>query len=92
MRIYMLLRDSDMKELESSIYEGHSDKRNNSSTVLDIIERRLPYIMHPYIKTITRADWISRYSIAQRIIESFTDNRNVFLLGDSCHTHSPKAG
>jgi len=40
---------------------------------------------------ITEVDWISRYSVAQRIVESFTDKRNVFLLGDACHTHSPKA-
>jgi phenol 2-monooxygenase (NADPH) len=42
--------------------------------------------------TISSVDWISRYTIAQRLSASFTDGRNVFLLGDACHTHSPEAG
>lgn len=32
------------------------------------------------------------YHIGQRLTESFTPNNRVFLAGDACHTHSPKAG
>lgn len=41
--------------------------------------------------TITHIEWISWYTVAQHI-ESFTDGRNVFLLGDACHTYSLRAG
>ncbi|EON62548.1 hypothetical protein W97_01772 [Coniosporium apollinis CBS 100218] len=70
-----------MEELGSSIYKGHSDKRNNSSTVLDLIERRLPSIMHPYTITITRTDWISGYSIAIQDAFNLTWKLSLVLKG-----------
>ncbi|RMZ80662.1 hypothetical protein DV738_g2679, partial [Chaetothyriales sp. CBS 135597] len=39
--------------------------------------------------------WWSTYSIGQRLAEHFTTASSpprVFLTGDACHTHSPKAG
>lgn len=32
------------------------------------------------------------YHIGQRLTESFSPDNRVFLAGDACHTHSPKAG
>jgi phenol 2-monooxygenase (NADPH) len=93
-RIYMLLSKEDVEELEPSMLEApsHSTKpRTNNTTALGILERCIPDTLHPYTMTITSVDWISRYTITKRAIESFTDGRNVHLLGDACHTHSPKA-
>lgn len=36
--------------------------------------------------------WWSAYSIGQRLAEQFHKDMRVFLTGDACHTHSPKAG
>lgn len=36
--------------------------------------------------------WWSAYSIGQRLADHFSKNNRVFLTGDACHTHSPKAG
>lgn len=36
--------------------------------------------------------WWSAYSIGQRLAEAFEKSGRVFLTGDACHTHSPKAG
>ncbi|KPI42387.1 3-hydroxybenzoate 4-monooxygenase [Cyphellophora attinorum] len=36
--------------------------------------------------------WWSAYSIGQRLAEAFSMGNRVFLTGDACHTHSPKAG
>jgi phenol 2-monooxygenase len=36
--------------------------------------------------------WWSAYSIGQRVAEHFHKDFRVFLTGDACHTHSPKAG
>lgn len=58
-------------------------------------------ILHPYTLDVREVVWWSVYEIGQRVCESFanrpttvTDNRwpNVFIVGDACHTHSPKAG
>jgi len=36
--------------------------------------------------------WWSAYAIGQRVAERFDAAARVFLSGDACHTHSPKAG
>lgn len=36
--------------------------------------------------------WWSAYAIGQRLAERFEKDERVFLTGDACHTHSPKAG
>jgi len=56
-------------------------------------------ILHPYMLDVKEVAWWSVYEIAQRISDSFSDVPNgsaqsprVFIAGDACHTHSPKAG
>jgi phenol 2-monooxygenase len=36
--------------------------------------------------------WWSAYSIGQRLADHFHKDNRIFLTGDACHTHSPKAG
>jgi phenol 2-monooxygenase len=54
-------------------------------------------IMQPYTVDVKEVAWWSVYEIGQRITTAFDDSENgnlprVFLAGDACHTHSPKAG
>ena len=49
-------------------------------------------IMKPYHITWDRVEWYSVYPIAQGIAEHYTLDERVFMGGDACHTHSPKAG
>ncbi|KAF2468923.1 phenol 2-monooxygenase-like protein [Lindgomyces ingoldianus] len=49
-------------------------------------------IFHPYTMDIAETFWWSAYSIGQRLADNFHKNYRVFLTGDACHTHSPKAG
>jgi 3-hydroxybenzoate 4-monooxygenase len=58
-------------------------------------------ILHPYTLDVKEVPWWSVYEIGQRICDSYddvpADNRGaqlprVFIAGDACHTHSPKAG
>ncbi len=54
-------------------------------------------IFSPYTINVADVVWWSVYEIGQRLTQRF-DNRsedilpNVFIAGDACHTHSPKAG
>ncbi len=58
-------------------------------------------ILHPYTLDVKEVAWWSVYEIGQRICAKF-DNLpddvtsgpapSVFIAGDACHTHSPKAG
>ncbi|WP_417527624.1 FAD-binding monooxygenase [Marinomonas shanghaiensis] len=54
-------------------------------------------ILHPYTIEVKEIAWWSVYEIGQRLTTAFDDAEkgrlpHVFLAGDACHTHSPKAG
>lgn len=54
-------------------------------------------IMAPYRLDVKEVTWWSVYEIGQRLTQCFDDraegyNPRVFIAGDACHTHSPKAG
>jgi phenol 2-monooxygenase (NADPH) len=69
-------------------------------TVDEVIEaaRR---VLHPYRLDVKEVAWWSVYEIGQRLCDTFDDVSEadvgsrlprVFIAGDACHTHSPKAG
>lgn len=49
-------------------------------------------ILQPYFIKWERVEWFSVYPIGQGIADRYTLDHRVFLGGDACHTHSPKAG
>ena len=57
-------------------------------------------IFHPYTLDVKEVPWWSVYEIGQRLCDKFDDVPEadperlprVFIAGDACHTHSPKAG
>ncbi len=58
-------------------------------------------ILHPYTLEVKEVPWWSVYEIGQRLCDKFDDVPEseiatrlprVFIAGDACHTHSPKAG
>jgi len=58
-------------------------------------------ILHPYTLDVKEIAWWSVYEIGQRLCDKFDDVPDgevetrfphVFIAGDACHTHSPKAG
>ncbi|KAK1826995.1 putative monooxygenase [Podospora conica] len=60
-------------------------------TLADLHERaRLAF--RPYDMDFAETAWWSAYAIGQRHADFFHKDHRVFLTGDACHTHSPKAG
>lgn len=49
-------------------------------------------ILSQYRLEIKNTFWWSAYSIGQRLADYFSKDNRIFLMGDACHTHSPKAG
>jgi phenol 2-monooxygenase len=59
-------------------------------------------VFHPYTLDVKQIAWWSVYEIGQRLCDRFDDLKvdggpqqrapHVFIAGDACHTHSPKAG
>lgn len=60
--------------------------------VLEDLHATAKAILHPYELEIASTPWWSVYAIGQRLADHFTRDGRVFLTGDACHTHSPKAG
>ena len=83
------------------------DKLNQDERVahrnitLDRLVAAAQRILHPYTLQVKEVSWWSVYEIGQRLCDKFDDVAEtevatraprVFIAGDACHTHSPKAG
>ena len=83
-------------ELDELAEDERIARRNITSDDLIAAARR---ILHPYSLEVREVAWWSVYEIGQRICDKFDDLPEhsdllpcVFIAGDACHTHSPKAG
>lgn len=59
---------------------------------LEDLQNTARKIFAPYTMDFAGVFWWSAYSIGQRLADNFHKDYRVFLTGDACHTHSPKAG
>lgn len=85
-RFYIQLSDSDVLDPVS----GRVDKNRMSPEKLLDVARK---ILHPYkVDEPKKYDWWTIYIIGQRVASRFSVNERIFIAGDACHTHSPKAG
>ncbi|NRB16800.1 MAG: FAD-dependent monooxygenase [Rhodobacteraceae bacterium] len=82
--------------------ELHGDERAADRNVTsEMLIEKARAIIAPYSLDVKEVAWWSAYEIAQRLCDAFDDvpdgerrsrNPNIFIAGDACHTHSPKAG
>jgi hypothetical protein len=82
--------------------ELRADERVASRAITaDHIVAAAQRILHPYTLDVHEIAWWSVYEIGQRLSARFDDvppddvnarSPRVFITGDACHTHSPKAG
>jgi phenol 2-monooxygenase (NADPH) len=89
-RLYVELAELDVGERVAS--------RN---VTLDELIAKARRIFNPYKLDVKEVPWWSVYEIGQRLTDKFDDVPekeiatrlpSVFIAGDACHTHSPKAG
>jgi phenol 2-monooxygenase/3-hydroxybenzoate 4-monooxygenase len=80
---------------------GEEERVANRGITLDQLIAAAQRILHPYTLDVKEVPWWSVYEIGQRICDKYDDvpaqevgSRlpRVFIAGDACHTHSPKAG
>lgn len=73
----------------------------NLNVTTDVLIAAARRILSPYTLEVKEIAWWSVYEIGQRLCETFDDLPadadegsfpRVFIAGDACHTHSPKAG
>ncbi|TFK71665.1 hypothetical protein BDN72DRAFT_427817 [Pluteus cervinus] len=85
-RIYVQLNDKSAVDSES----GRVDKgRIGPEQLLEVARKSF----HPYtFSAATEISWWTIYIVGQRVASRFSVHERVFIAGDACHTHSPKAG
>lgn len=82
--------------------ELHGDERASDRDLsADILIEKARAIFAPYQLEVKDVAWWSAYEIGQRVCDGFDDVAEaergqtvprIFIAGDACHTHSPKAG
>ncbi len=80
---------------------GKDERVSAKNITVDQLVAAAGRILQPYVLDVKQVAWWSVYEIGQRLCDKFDDvpfgqeaNRlpRVFIAGDACHTHSPKAG
>lgn len=80
---------------------GDDERVAHRQITVDKLIATAQRILHPYTLDVKEVPWWSVYEIGQRICDKYDDvpaqevgSRlpRVFIAGDACHTHSPKAG
>jgi phenol 2-monooxygenase len=77
------------------------ERVSHRNITADDVIAKAQRILQPYTLEVKEIAWWSVYEIGQRLTDKFDDvpenelatrTPRVFITGDACHTHSPKAG
>jgi len=81
---------------------GEDERVADRGIALDHLIAAAQRILQPFTLEVKEVPWWSIYEIGQRICSTYDDSAaagdsheqtpRVFIAGDACHTHSPKAG
>jgi phenol 2-monooxygenase len=78
-----------------------NERISSRNITIDRLIAAVQRIIRPYTIEVKEVAWWSVYEIGQRLCDKFDDvpdeevasrQPRVFIAGDACHTHSPKAG
>ncbi|KAF2764918.1 hypothetical protein EJ03DRAFT_331449 [Teratosphaeria nubilosa] len=91
--IMVIPREANMVRLYIQIASStDADWNPRKSATTEEVQHAAKRIMKPYWIEWDRVEWYSVYPIGQGIADRYTLDERVFMGGDACHTHSPKAG
>ncbi|KAK3684207.1 FAD binding domain-containing protein [Podospora appendiculata] len=91
--IMVIPREDNMVRLYIQIASStDADWHPRKTATAEEVQASAKKILAPYTIEWERVEWFSVYPIGQGISDKYTLDHRVFLGGDACHTHSPKAG
>ncbi|KAI1076515.1 FAD binding domain-containing protein [Whalleya microplaca] len=91
--VMVIPREDNMVRLYIQIASSTDADWNPRKTATEAeVQASAKRIFQPYSVEWERVEWYSVYPIGQGIAAKYTLDHRVFLGGDACHTHSPKAG
>ena len=76
------------------------ERAADRSVTPEVLGEKARAILAPWSLEVKDVSWCSAYDIGQRVCDAFDDVAGqggghiprIFIAGDACHTHSPKAG
>lgn len=80
---------------------AQTERASDRKLTIDALIAKAKSIFAPFSFDVKDVAWWSAYEIGQRVCDAFdnvsadqrhTQTPNIFIAGDACHTHSPKAG
>ncbi|KAF7367114.1 Phenol 2-monooxygenase [Mycena sanguinolenta] len=72
--------------------EGQAERVVPRSEAIKIVAEKLRRGFAPYEMEAEDVTWCSIFRASQRVAKCFSGYGRIFIAGDACHTHSPKAG
>lgn len=91
--IMVIPRENNMVRLYIQIASStEPDFSPRKTATVEEVQTAAKRIFQPYYCDWDRVEWYSVYPIGQGIADKYTLDHRVFMGGDVCHTHSPKAG
>ncbi|KAF7186149.1 Phenol hydroxylase [Pseudocercospora fuligena] len=91
--IMVIPRENNMVRLYIQIASStDKDWNPRKQATTEEVQEHAKKILKPYYIEWDRVEWYSVYPIGQGIADRYTLDERVFMGGDCCHTHSPKAG
>lgn len=76
---------------------AEGERAADRNVTAEMLVAKAQAILAPYTLDVKEVAWWSAYEIGQRVCDAFDDAAGseaprMFIAGDACHTHSPKAG
>ncbi|KAJ9654488.1 hypothetical protein H2198_006497 [Neophaeococcomyces mojaviensis] len=91
--IMVIPRENNMVRLYIQIASSTDPDFNPRKTAtVEEVQHAAQKIFQPYTCDWDKVEWYSVYPIGQGLADKYTLDHRVFMGGDVCHTHSPKAG
>ena len=83
--------------IELDVLRG-TERAGDRDVSPELLIEKARAVLSPYAFDVKDVVWWSAYEIGQRVCDQFDDREfqgdgpRIFIAGDACHTHSPKAG
>ncbi|KAK2879957.1 hypothetical protein FQN49_000716 [Arthroderma sp. PD_2] len=91
--VMVIPREDNMVRLYTQISSSSDPDWDPSRTAtVKQVQEAVKQAFKPYHITWDTVEWYSTYPIGQGLAERYTLDQRIFMGGDACHTHSPKAG
>ncbi|KAJ7931429.1 FAD binding domain-containing protein [Mycena leptocephala] len=72
--------------------DGRFDRSVSSEVAIKMISEKVKAGFKPYKMEFTNVYWCTIFTVSQMVAAKYSIHDKVFIVGDACHTHSPKAG